>query len=124
MDDHQADQGEARAAMKALKEGVPRGGLSSGEERQRRPEQCGDPRPEEGRPPGYGLLNLRASYPFSLVRLDAGVKNVLNKFYDLPLGGAFVGQGQTMSFNGTGSPWGTPVPGIGRTVYVAANLTF
>lgn len=78
----------------------------------------------EMRTPGYGLLNLRASYQLSFVRLDLGVENALNKFYDLPLGGAYVGQGQTMSFNGTGSPWGAPVPGMGRTVYLSANVTF
>lgn len=70
----------------------------------------------------YALLNLRASYAWKKVRLDAGVENVLNKNYDLPMGGAYVGQGATMS--GNKIPWGIPVPGYGRSFYVAMTVTF
>lgn len=76
----------------------------------------------EMRTGGYGLLNLRSSYEWKLVRLDAGIENVFNKFYNLPLGGAYTGQGMTMS--ATGVAWGTPVPGMGRSIYAGATLKF
>ncbi|MBF0212498.1 MAG: TonB-dependent receptor [Magnetococcales bacterium] len=71
---------------------------------------------------GYGVLNLRSSHEWERVRLDVGVENTLDQFYDLPLGGAYVGQGATMS--GGAIPWGTPVPGMGRTVYGGLTVKF
>ncbi|MBF0125837.1 MAG: TonB-dependent receptor [Magnetococcales bacterium] len=71
---------------------------------------------------GYGLLNLRSSYEWEQVRLDLGVENVLDQFYHLPLGGAYVGQGATMS--GGAVPWGTPVPGMGRSVFAGISVKF
>jgi iron complex outermembrane receptor protein len=68
---------------------------------------------------GYGLMNLRTSYDWKRVRLDAGLENVLNKFYAAPLGGAYVGQGQTMS--GSATPWGIPIPGMGRSFCVGVT---
>ena len=65
---------------------------------------------------GYGLLNLRSSYEWKRVRFDVGVENALNKFYSLPLGGAYVGQRTAV--------WGTPVPGMGRSVYAGMTLRF
>ena len=70
----------------------------------------------------YGLLNLRSSYQWKRVRLDLGVENVLDRFYEHPLGGAYFGEGKTMS--GTGVPWGVPVPGMGRSIYTAVNVRF
>jgi iron complex outermembrane receptor protein len=70
---------------------------------------------------GYGLLNLRTSYAWKHVRFDAGVENALDRRYDLPLGGAYVGQGRTMSQSGT--PYGIAVPGMGRSVYAGVTLT-
>jgi iron complex outermembrane receptor protein len=69
---------------------------------------------------GYGLLSLRSSYERKRVRFDLGLENLLNKFYAPPLGGAYVGQGPTMS--GSRIPWGTPTPGMGRNFH--AGLTF
>jgi iron complex outermembrane receptor protein len=81
--------------------------------------------------PGYFLTNLKASYSWPMVRVDAGINNVFNTMYYQPLGGAYVGQGQTMSMNrGTSSnnsaapPWGTPVPGMGISYYTALNVKF
>jgi len=74
----------------------------------------------EVKTPAYGLMNLRASYEWKMVRLDAGIENVLNKFYYLPMGGAYVGQGATMS--GNAIPWGVPVPGYGRSFYAALTV--
>jgi iron complex outermembrane receptor protein len=73
---------------------------------------------------GYGLLNLRSGYTWRNVRLDLGLENAFNKQYALPLGGAYIGQGSTMSLNGTGAPWGIAVPGMGRTLYAGLNIKF
>ncbi|HEU0220503.1 MAG TPA: TonB-dependent receptor [Gallionella sp.] len=71
---------------------------------------------------GYGLLNLRGSYEWKRVRFDVGVENALNKFYNPPLGGAYIGQGSTMSVGS--QAYGIPVPGMGRSVYAGATLKF
>ena len=70
---------------------------------------------------GYGLLNLRSSYEWKQVRFDVGLEHALNKFYSMPLGGAYVGQGATMM---TTPPYGIPVPGMGRSLYAGATLKF
>lgn len=74
--------------------------------------------------PGYGLVNLRASHSWKQVRVDFGVENLFNKLYAMPLGGAYVGQGTTMSINTANMPWGIPVPGMGRSIYAGATLKF
>ncbi|MBA4373624.1 MAG: TonB-dependent receptor [Thermodesulfovibrio sp.] len=71
---------------------------------------------------GYSLFNFRSSYEWKHVRIDIGVENVFNRFYSLPLGGAYVGQGASMTTNGI--PWGVPVPGMGRSLNVALNVRF
>lgn len=76
----------------------------------------------EVKTPGYSLVNLRASHTWQQLRVDFGVENVFNKFYYMPQGGAYVGQGMTMSTNGI--PWGTAVPGMGRSFYVGMNYKF
>ncbi|MEG6508964.1 TonB-dependent receptor [Methyloligella sp. 2.7D] len=70
----------------------------------------------------YALLHLRTSYQGKRWRLDLGVENVFDTYYELPLGGLYLGQGATMSAGGV--PWGIPVPGMGRSFYVAANMKF
>ncbi len=71
---------------------------------------------------GYGLLNARGSYTYKQLRVDFGVENLLNRAYALPLGGAYVGQGASMT--SLGIPWGVVVPGMGRSVNLALNLSF
>jgi iron complex outermembrane receptor protein len=71
---------------------------------------------------GYGLLNLRSSREWKKVRLDMGIENLLNRYYAYPLGGAYTGQGASMT--SLGIPWGTVVPGMGRSVNVAINYSF
>ena len=71
---------------------------------------------------GYSLFNLRSSYQWKQVRLDVGIDNLFDTGYALPLGGAYVGQGMTMSINGV--PWGIAVPGPGRSLYAGLNYTF
>jgi len=76
--------------------------------------------------PGYSLVHLRTSYSWKTVRLDLGVENLFDKFYYLPTGGAYVGQGTTMSNPALPNypQWGTAVPGMGRSVYVGLNVKF
>ncbi len=71
---------------------------------------------------GYALLNLRSSYEWASARLDVGIENLLDRLYYPPLGGAYVGQGASMTTNGI--PWGTPVPGKGRSFNISLNLRF
>ncbi len=75
---------------------------------------------------GYSLFNLRSSYEWNKkTRFDIGVENLFNKFYSLPLGGAYVGQGMTMMQSGMGAPaWGVQVPGMGISIYTALNFKF
>lgn len=77
--------------------------------------------------PGYGLINLRGSYSWKQVRVDFGVENLFDKLYYLPLGGAYTGQGTTMSSSTTAATtpkWGIPVPGAGRSIYAGLNVKF
>jgi iron complex outermembrane receptor protein len=71
---------------------------------------------------GYTLVNLRASHSWKRVRLDFGIENLFDEFYELPTGGAYTGQGTTMSINGI--PWGIAVPGMGRSAYAGVTVTF
>ncbi|MBU1395318.1 MAG: TonB-dependent receptor, partial [Gammaproteobacteria bacterium] len=76
--------------------------------------------------PGYGLVHLRGRYEQKRYSIDYGIENLFDRFYALPLGGAYVGQGTTM----TNPPppnypqWGTPVPGPGRSLYAGVNVQF
>jgi iron complex outermembrane receptor protein len=71
---------------------------------------------------GYSLVNLRASYAWKQTRVDFGIENLFDKSYDLPLGGAYTGQGTTMAINGI--PWGIAVPGMGRSAYAGISVKF
>jgi len=78
--------------------------------------------------PGYHLVNLRGSYSWQQVRVDFGVENLFDKRYYLPTGGAYVGQGTTMTTQATATgsvpAWGTAVPGMGRSLYAGINYKF
>lgn len=76
----------------------------------------------ETRTSGFGVVNLRTSYTWPKVRVDLGVENLFDKFYYQPTGGAYTGQGTTMSINGV--PHGIGVPGMGRSLYAGLNLSF
>ncbi|MFZ2266803.1 MAG: TonB-dependent receptor plug domain-containing protein [Azonexus sp.] len=85
----------------------------------------------ENKTSAYDLLNLRSSYEWKNIRFDIGLENALNKQYSLPLGGAYIGQGRTMSlgsattWTSTGNPpWGYQVPGMGRSLYAGINIKF
>ncbi|MDZ4218543.1 MAG: TonB-dependent receptor plug domain-containing protein [Methylobacter sp.] len=79
---------------------------------------------KELRTGGYALLNLHSSYDWKQIRFDAGVENLLNKFYADPLGGAYIGQGSTMSSNATAPLYGIAVPGMGRSINVGVTVKF
>ncbi len=76
---------------------------------------------------GYGLIHLRARYQQKRYSIDFGVENLFDRYYALPLGGAYTAQGTTMSINppvGNFPQWGTPVPGPGRSFYAGMNVKF
>lgn len=79
---------------------------------------------KEMRTPGYGVLNFYSSYNWEKMRLDVGVENVFDKYYYYPLGGAYLGQGATMSSNATAPQYGTPVPSMGRSINVGLTINF
>jgi iron complex outermembrane receptor protein len=64
---------------------------------------------------GYALLNLRSSYSWKHMRVDAGIDNLLDKNYALPLGGTYIGEKSVP---------GTAVPGMGRSFNVGLTLTY
>lgn len=81
---------------------------------------------DEIKTPAYKLVHLRASYSWKQTRLDFGVENLFDTRYFLPLGGAYTGQGTTMSNPALPNypQWGTAVPGAGRSLYVGLNTKF
>ncbi len=76
--------------------------------------------------PSYNLVNLRTSYSWKQARVDFGIENLFDKKYYLPLGGAYTGQGTTMSNPALPNypQWGTAVPGMGRSIYAGVNVKF
>lgn len=76
--------------------------------------------------PGYSLVNLRASYSWQKARVDFGIENLFDRKYFLPLGGAYTGQGTTMTNPALPNypQWGTAVPGMGRSFYVGVKYKF
>jgi iron complex outermembrane receptor protein len=75
---------------------------------------------------GYSLTNLRGSYSWKQTRIDFGVENLFDKHYYLPQGGAYTGQGTTMTNPALPNypQWGTAVPGMGRSIYAGVNYKF
>ena len=65
---------------------------------------------------GYALLNLRSSYTWKHLRIDAGINNLLDKNYALPLGGTYIGERPMLS--------GTAVPGMGRSFNVGMTVNY
>ena len=75
---------------------------------------------------GYGLVHLRSRYEREDWSIDLGVENLFDRFYQPPLGGAYVGQGTTMTIPPPPNQpqWGTPVPGQGRSIYAGVTMKF
>lgn len=80
---------------------------------------------QEMRTEGYAFMHLRGTYKWKQAKFEFGVENVFDRGYDLPLGGAYVGQGTTMTIPPLPNQpqWGTPVPGPGRTFYLGFNYS-
>ncbi|WP_296522352.1 TonB-dependent receptor [Rhodoplanes sp.] len=66
--------------------------------------------------PGYALVNIRTGYQWKNVRIDAGIDNLFNKYYWLPLGGA-----NLVNYDGA---WGYSVLGPGRSFNSRLTVTF
>lgn len=71
---------------------------------------------------GYGLVNLRLAHDWDMAQLQLGIDNLFNRFHTPPLGGAYVGQGPSMTTGGIA--WGVPVPGPGRSVHLSFSLQY
>jgi len=84
--------------------------------------RCVSPVRNEMQTGGYSLVNVKTSRDWGAVQLDMGVDNVFNRFYEQPLGGAYVGQGSSMTTNGI--PWGTVIPGMGRAMKLALTMRY
>lgn len=72
--------------------------------------------------PDYTIVNFNTTYEWKHARLDVGVENAFNKHYLLPLGGAYVGEGNTMTTAGV--PWGMGIPGKARSLNAALSFKF
>jgi iron complex outermembrane receptor protein len=72
--------------------------------------------------PGYLLVHLRGGYEWKHARVDLAIENLLNRLYYSPLGGAYLGQGASMTTSGIA--WSTTVPGPGRSVIASASVFF
>ncbi len=79
-----------------------------------------DPQRLEQPTPGYALFNLHAGYGRPHLEMSAGVNNLLNKEYEMPLGGVdmdnFLASGSESKVE--------PVTGRGRSVYFSATVRF
>jgi iron complex outermembrane recepter protein len=75
---------------------------------------------------GYGLAHLRSRYERATWSAELGIENLFDRIYELPLGGAYVGQGSTMMvpMPPNEPQWGTPVPGEGRSIYASVSMKF
>lgn len=73
--------------------------------------------------PGYSVYHLRSSYEWQRARLDFSIENVFNKYYLLPLGGAYVAEGNSMRTGGA-AYYGMNVPGMGRSANVAITFFY
>ena len=75
---------------------------------------------------GYGLVHLRSRYEQDRWSAELGIENLFDRAYDDPLGGAYVGQGTTMTIPPAPNQpqWGTPVPAAGRSVYAGVSMKF
>lgn len=69
---------------------------------------------------GYALVNVRTAYQWGAARIDLGVSNVFNRFYQLPLGGVDYANWQA------GGKAGQPgsIAGTGRSVDVGVTLEY
>ncbi|NTW49747.1 MAG: TonB-dependent receptor [Chlorobiales bacterium] len=79
-----------------------------------------DPLRYEAQTPGYALVNLRAAYQWKGLRIDLGITNLFDKFYDLPLGG--VNYDKILHDRRKGIV--ESVPGQGRSLNIGITQSF
>ena len=79
-----------------------------------------DPRRYEQVTPGYALLNLHAGWHRGRLQASAGADNLLNRNYELPLGGVnfddFMASGWMSRIK--------PLSGRGRSAYASLRVQF
>jgi iron complex outermembrane receptor protein len=79
-----------------------------------------DQRRDEPTTPGYALVNLGTQYQFPRgISLQAGIRNLFDRQYALPLGGV-----DLAAFEAAGAGRLGPLPGQGRSFDVGLNLVF
>ena len=71
---------------------------------------------------GYGLIGLHSSWSRNRLRVDVGIENLFDQRHRLAQGGAYTGQGKTMS--ALDVPWGVALPGPGRSLAVSAHYAW
>lgn len=79
-----------------------------------------DPRRYEQQTPGYSLFNLHASYRKGAFEAGGGAENLLNKAYELPLGGVNMDDFMADMWMGTIKP----VTGRGRSAFFSLSARF
>jgi iron complex outermembrane receptor protein len=79
-----------------------------------------DPRRYEQQTPGYALLNLHATYRRGAFEASGGVDNLLNKAYELPLGGVNMDDFMAAMWMGAIKP----VTGRGRSAFFSLTARF
>ncbi|MFZ5527386.1 MAG: TonB-dependent receptor domain-containing protein [Pseudomonadota bacterium] len=78
-----------------------------------------DARRDEPGSAGYGLLNMGTRYQLGRgIEVQAGVRNLFDHAYDLPLGGV------SLAALAAGAGSATPLPGQGRSIDVGISLQF
>jgi iron complex outermembrane receptor protein len=75
-----------------------------------------DSQRDEPMTPAYALFNVRGSYTWRQLRLDAGVDNLFDTAYGLPLGGVALSD-----YFATGNLHA--LPGMGRSFFVSATAS-
>lgn len=79
-----------------------------------------DDRRIEDRTAGYTLVNLRAGYQVNdMLRLSAGVTNLFDRQYELPLGGAYLA-----GYKAAGGGQLVSLPGQGRSFDLGVSIKF
>ncbi len=68
---------------------------------------------------GFSLVNFYSSYRWKAARFDFAIENLFDRYYENPLGGVYLGQGQTMH---QAVPYGSAVPGMGRSINIGLTL--
>jgi iron complex outermembrane receptor protein len=71
---------------------------------------------------GYAVVNVQTRHESRAMLVDLGIDNLFDRAYAQPLGGAYLGQGASMTTQGI--PWGVPLPGMGRAYKVAVTLRY